>query len=77
MTNMTRKRRIQNLSYFDDKYYKSAIIFPILSDKEYESRNEKRTISEKKTISIHVIKNMISSYQTLSKEEGFDKILSL
>ncbi len=77
MTNMTRKRRIGSLSFFGDEYYKVGIIFPVLSDEEYERRNEKRTREEKKTIPSHVIKSMISSYQTISKEEGFDKIISI
>lgn len=76
MTNMTRNRRISNLSYFKD-HYKIGLIFPILDISEYELRNNKRTSEEKKTIPIGVIKNMISSYQTISKNEGFDRIFSL
>jgi len=76
MTHMGRKRRIQNLSYFKN-HTKIAVIFPILTEDEYQRRNEKRTIEEKKTIPLHVIKNMISSYQTISDGEGFDKIYSL
>lgn len=76
MTNMTRKRRASNLSYFPN-HYKVAIIFPILEFSEYEIRNKKRTEEEKKTIPMFVIKNMISSYQTISKIEGFDKVFSI
>lgn len=77
MTNMTRKRRIYNLDFFGDEYYKVAVIFPILDESEYERRNLKRKEEEQKFIPTHVLKNMISSYQTVSKEEGFDKIVSL
>lgn len=78
MTNMTRKRRITNLSYFGDEYYKIALIFPILDDSEYERRNLKRKEEEQKFIPTNVLKNMISSYQTIDKSsEGFDKIISL
>jgi predicted kinase len=77
MTNMTRKRRMYNLDSFGDEYYKVAVIFPILDEAEYERRNLKRKEEEQKFIPNHVLKNMISSYQTLSKEEGFDKIISL
>ena len=77
MTNMTRKRRIYNLDSFGDEYYKVAVIFPILDEAEYERRNLKRKEEEQKFIPTHVLKNMISAYQTLSKEEGFDKIISL
>lgn len=76
MTNMTRKRRISNLSNFKS-HYKIGVIFPILDLSEYESRNKKRTEEERKTIPMSVIKNMISSYQTISKIEGFDKVFSL
>jgi predicted kinase len=76
MTNMTRKRRISSLSYFKD-HYKIGIIFPILDQSEYEVRNKKRTGEERKTIPIGVVKNMISSYQTISKIEGFDKVFSI
>lgn len=78
MTNMTRKRRIQNLSYFDNTYYKIAVIFPILDESEYERRNLKRKSEENKYIPPQVMKNMISSYQTVDKKiEGFDKIISI
>jgi len=77
MTNMTRKRRIHNLDFFGDEYYKVAVIFPILDESEYERRNLKRKEEEQKFIPSHVLKNMISSYQTVSKEEGFNKIISL
>lgn len=76
MTHMGRKRRIQNLSFFKN-HTKIAVIFPVLTDDEYQRRNDKRTREEKKTIPFHVIRNMISSYQTISHEEGFDKIYSL
>lgn len=77
MTNMTRKRRIYNLDFFGDEYYKVAVIFPLLDEKEYERRNLKRKSEENKFIPLHVLKNMISSYQSISKDEGFDKIVSL
>jgi predicted kinase len=78
MTNMTRKRRITNLSYFGDEYYKIALIFPILDESEYERRNLKRKAEEQKFIPPNILKNMISSYQTIDKSvEGFDKVISL
>jgi len=77
MTNMTRKRRISNLDYFGDEYFKVAVIFPILDEAEYERRNLKRKEEESKWIPPHVLKSMISSYQSVTKEEGFDKIVSL
>jgi len=77
MTNMTRKRRTYNLSFFGDEYNKIAVIFPILSDEEYTRRNTKRKGEEQKFIPPHILKNMIASYQNVTKEEGFDKIISL
>ena len=77
MTHMGRKRRTYNLSFFNDTYNKIAIIFPILSDDEYARRNTKRKGEEQKFIPINILKNMIGSYQSVSKDEGFDKIVSL
>lgn len=76
MTNMTSKRRKYNLSFFDDEYYKLAVIFPILKDEEYVARDKKRTEEENKSIPMSVVKNMISSYQPVSKEEGFNSVIS-
>lgn len=77
MTNMTSKRRTYNLDFFGDEYTKIALIFPLLDDAEYERRNLKRKEEENKFIPLHVLKNMISSYQPISKNEGFDKVVSL
>jgi predicted kinase len=76
MTNMNSKRRKYNLSFFDDEYYKLSVIFPILKDEEYVARDKKRTEEENKSIPMSVIKNMISSYQPVSKEEGFNSVIS-
>jgi hypothetical protein len=54
-----------------------AVIFPILSDDEYVRRNLKRIKEENKDLPMHVIKNMISSYNPISPDEGFDKVISL
>lgn len=77
MTHMVSKRRKANLAYFTDDYYKMAVIFPILTDEEYQRRNLKRIEEENKDLPMHVIKRMISSYQPISKEEGFDKIITI
>lgn len=77
MTHMGSKRRRKNLKYFTDDYYKLGVIFPILSDKEYIRRNEKRILEEDKDIPFSVIKNMISGYQTIKDNEGFNKVISL
>jgi predicted kinase len=74
MTNLTSKRRVYNLSFFKN-YYKVAVIFPILDDNEYKIRNLKRTEEEKKNIPFNLIKKMITSYQSIQKNEGFDEII--
>lgn len=77
MTHMASKRRKHNLNYFSNDYYKLAVIFPILSEDEYERRNKKRIEEENKDLPMHIVKNMISSYQPVSADEGFNKIISL
>jgi predicted kinase len=77
MTHMTSKRRKQNLNYFSSDFYKLAVIFPILSDDEYVRRNNKRIEEENKDLPMHVIKNMISSYQNIKDGEGFNRVISL
>lgn len=77
MTNMSRKRRVYNLSFYGENYYKIAIVFPILSEVEYDKRNKKRHKEENKSIANHIVRNMINSYQPVDKNEGFDKIISI
>ncbi len=77
MTNISPKRRRSNLSTFGKNYNKVAVVFPILSDSEYLARNNKRIINENKSISLSIIKDMISNFVTPSFDEGFDEIISL
>jgi predicted kinase len=77
MTHMSGKRRAQNLAYFSDDYYKLGVIFPILTDEEYERRNTKRSLEENKNLPMHIIKRMISQYQPIKQIEGFNKVISL
>jgi predicted kinase len=77
MTNMTKKRRAQTLRYFGDDFNKVAVVFPILSDEEYQNRNISRNSSENKWIPPTVIKSMIDSYQEPTYEEGFSNIIFL
>lgn len=77
MTHMGSKRRRNSLNYFSDDYFKMCIIFPFLSDEEYSKRNSKRNNEENKSISMDIIKNMISRYQPIDQEgEGFDSVIS-
>lgn len=77
MTNLTSKRRKHTLSYFDDNYTKIAVIFPPVEWDEIQRRNEKRRNEENKNIPENVLKNMLASYQPVSHEEGFNKVVSL
>lgn len=77
MTNMTIRRRKQTLQYFGKDFNKIAIIFPILSDDEYQRRNIDRNSKENKWIPPGVIKSMINSYQEPTDEEVFDNIIFL
>ena len=77
MTHMGSKRRRTNLDYFDDEYYKIGVIFPILSDEEYQERNKKRIKEENKNLPMHIIKRMISQYQPIREDEGFNKTISI
>jgi len=77
MTHMGSKRRRVNLSYFNKKYYKVGVIFPILSDEEYISRNDKRVKEENKNIPGRIVKGMIEGYQPIRPKEGFDRVISL
>lgn len=77
MTNLTPKRRTYNLSFFNDDYYKVAIVFPFLDWNEFLSRNQKRKVEENKFIPEYVIKNMMNSFTPIKDFEGFDKVISL
>jgi predicted kinase len=77
MTNMTKKRRSQTLRYFGDDFNKLAVVFPILSDDEYQNRNISRNSKENKWIPPSVIKSMIDSYQEPTYDEGFTNIIFL
>lgn len=77
MTNMTVKRRAQTLRFFNDDFYKVAVVFPLLSDEEYQKRNIDRNSKENKWIPPHVIQSMIDSYQAPTQQEGFHQIILL
>lgn len=75
MTNLSSKRRGYNLSFFDDDYYKVAVVFDILNRNELLNRNEKRKLEENKFIPEHVIDTMCNNYMPIKYNENFDKII--
>ena len=77
MTNMTVKRRMATLRYFDKDFSRLAVVFPILSDEEYTKRNIDRKSKENKWIPPFVIKSMIDSYQEPTLDERYDRIIIL
>ncbi len=77
MTHMGSKRRKYNLSHFGDDFYKVAVVFPILDIEEYEIRNKERTLNENKSIPYSVVERMVSNFQPVKVEEGFNKIILL
>ena len=77
MTNLSSKRREQNLAYFDDDYYKVAIVFPEIKKEVLYERNKERHIKENKFIAEKIIDTMINSYQPIKYTENFNKIINL
>jgi predicted kinase len=75
MTNLSRKVRVKNLSYFSNDYYKVSVVLPILDSEEYKRRNDFRSINENKFIPPFVIKSMMDSFVFPTDDEGFDKII--
>ena len=75
MTNLSRKVRVKNLSYFSNEYYKVSVVLPILDSEEYKRRNDFRSINENKFIPPFVIKSMMDSFVLPTDDEGFDKII--
>ena len=75
MTNLSRKVRVKNLSYFSNEYYKVSVVLPILDSEEYKRRNDFRSINENKFIPPFVIKSMMESFVFPTDDEGFDKII--
>jgi predicted kinase len=75
MTNLSRKVRVKNLSYFSNDYYKVSVVLPILDSEEYKRRNDFRSVNENKFIPPFVIKSMMDSFVLPTDDEGFDKII--
>lgn len=74
MTNMMSKSRMKKIRKFPN-HNKLAVIFPHLDEDEIIKRNQYRLLTDKKSIPISVVKNMIDTYQEPTKDEGFDEII--
>lgn len=77
MTNLRKKKRNSFKMKFGDNYKKIAVVFPILSDEEYQVRNINRTTQEGKTISFSIIRDMINDFESIDSTENFDKVINL
>jgi predicted kinase len=76
MTNLTKKGRKKHLNKFQN-YEKVAIVFPKLDLAEYGIRNIKRKTEENKCIPLSLMLSMISTWEEVTFDEGFDKIINL
>jgi len=76
MTNLKKKGRCKHLAKFP-KHIKVAIKFEFLTMDEYTARNTKRNELDNKYIPLEVIQEMISTYEEVEMEEGFDLIITL
>jgi len=77
LTNLSKKSRNKHLSKFPHIYSKIAIVFPKLDFDIYLNRNEKRKITDNKFIPIEVLRNMIASWEEVTENESFNKIINL
>ena len=78
MTNLSKKGRNRHLSKFPNSdYEKIAVVFPKLDIAEYINRNLKRKNEENKFIPLNVIESMISNWEDVTSDEGFDQIIKL
>ena len=78
MTNLTKRGRNRHLSKFPNSdYEKIAVVFPKLDIAEYINRNLKRKNEENKFIPLNVIESMISNWEDVTSDEGFDQIIKL
>ncbi len=76
LTNLRSKRRKQFLSKFDSDYLKLAIVLPLLTKEELVCRNITRQSTEGKFIPLNVIDEMLTGYQMVQIEEGFNQIIN-
>jgi tRNA uridine 5-carbamoylmethylation protein Kti12 len=73
-TNLTAKKRRGIINQVPNNYKKIAVVFEITDD-ELERRLSKRERETGKHIPPEVIKNMASSYDPPTKQEGFDEVI--
>ena len=75
-TNCGSKARRTKLKNIPQNYLKVCLVFDV-PEKELWARLEARSQETGKTIPGFVVKNMMSSWQTPSKDDGFDHIIDI
>lgn len=75
-TNCSSKARRTKMEHIPSTYTKVCLVFDVPDNVLFERLN-KRSMETGKTIPSHVLKNMISSWQTPSKTDGFDFIIEV
>jgi len=71
-TNLSAKARRSKLSKIPATYFKIALVFPALEDTVWQQVLDSRL---GKTIPGHILKNMATTYQPPTVEEGFDLVV--
>jgi len=86
MTNMTvnaRKQALKSISGKEDMFHKVAVVFPfhgaenIIKKMAFKRSQEIKYQGGSKTIPPEVIDRMMSSFQQIAPEEGFDEVVEM
>ena len=86
MTNMTanaRKQALKSISGKEDMFHKVAVVFPfhgaehIIKKMAFKRSQEIKSQGGSKTIPPEVLDRMMSSFQEIAPEEGFDEVVEM
>jgi predicted kinase len=86
MTNMTvnaRKQALKSISGKEDVFHKVAVVFPfhgaehIIKKMAFKRSQEIKSQGGSKTIPPEVLDRMMSSFQQIAPEEGFDEVVEM
>jgi predicted kinase len=77
ITHLTIKKRARSIQYFKNTHTIIGIQFPLISEQEFQIRNNKRVSEESKFISEKVFHELVSLYEPPTIIEGYDYLLEL
>ncbi len=77
ITHLTKKKRARSIQYFKNTHTIIGIQFPLISEQEFQIRNNKRVAEESKFISDKVFHELVSLYEPPTLIEGYDYLLEL